>query len=414
MMRAEIISVGDELLAGVVVNSNASYIGKKLTELGYEVRWISTVGDDEIELTDALKRAYDRASLVVLTGGLGPTPDDITKRVVSKFFDSEIVFRKDVLTKVEEHFRKMGRKMAPINRDLAEVPEKAELIENEIGSAMGFVFTKEDRNFFVLPGVPSEMRRMMEKSVHPRFSNRGEERVLQSVVLRTAGILESDLYQKIRDFPERFSNVRISFLPRFSGVDIRLMVSGLSVEECAGELRKSEEVIREKVGKFVYGKGDTSMESTVADLLLGKALTVSVAESCTGGLVSHKLTNVPGSSSYFDRGVVVYSNEAKIEILGVPEDTIQDHGAVSPETAVAMAQGVRRISGTDIGLSTTGIAGPGGGTPSKPVGLVYIGYSDEERSLAEKHQFMRERMWNKERSAIAALDILRRILLGYE
>lgn len=414
MMKVEIISVGDELLAGIVVNSNASYIGKKLTELGHEVRWISTVGDDEVELTDALKRAYDRASLVVLTGGLGPTHDDITKRVVSKFFDSKTVFRKDVLTKIEERFRRMGRKMAPINRELAEVPEKAELIENEIGTAMGFVFTKEGREFFVLPGVPSEMQRMMEKSVLPRSSNKGEGRIVQSVVLRTTGILESDLYQKIRDFPERFSNVRLSFLPRFPGVDLRLRVSGLSVEECAGELHRSEAVIREMVGKFIYGEGDTSMESTVADLLLGKKLTVSVAESCTGGLVSHKLTNVPGSSSYFDGGVVAYSNEAKIKILGVPEETIQDHGAVSPETAVAMAEGVRRMRGTDIGLSTTGIAGPGGGTPSKPVGLVYIGYSDAERSLVEKHRFMRERGWNKERSAMAALDILRRILLGFE
>lgn len=413
-MRAEIISVGDELLVGMVVNSNAAFIGEELTGLGYEVRWVSTVGDDEADLTDALERAYSRASLVVLTGGLGPTHDDITKKVVARFFDSGIFFRSDILAKLEERFEKMGREMAPSNREQAEVPEKAELIENDLGTALGLIFTREDRTFFILPGVPSEMRRMMEKSVLPRLRRLREGRVVRSKILRTTGILESELYERIEDFSSRFPNIKLAFLPQTPGVVLRLMISGVLDDDCEEELARGVTFVREKAGKYIYGEGDDSLESIVAEMLLKNKFTLSVAESCTGGLVSHKLTNVPGSSAYFNRCVVAYSNEAKMEILGVPEETIRIHGAVSSETAVAMAEGVRRISRTEIGISTTGIAGPGGGTETKPVGLVYIGYADEERSFTEKHCFTRDRGWNKERSAVAALDLVRRVLLEYK
>ncbi len=412
-MRAEIISVGDELLAGLVVNSNAAFIGEKLSGLGYAVRWISTVGDEEADLTDALERATHRASLVVLTGGLGPTHDDITKKVVAQFFDSKIVFRSDVLAKIEERFRKMGREMVVSNREQAEVPEKAELIENEIGTAFGFVFEREDRTFFILPGVPSEMRRMMEKSVLPRLRMVGGRGVSQCRLLRTVGISESEIYEKIGDFQQRFPNMKLAFLPQTPGVVVRLRISGESKKRCEEELARAEAFVREKVERFVFGVEDVSLEGVVASLLLEKKLTIGVAESCTGGLVSHKLTDVPGSSGYFNRGVVAYSDEAKMEILGVPEETIRVHGAVSSETAVVMAEGVRQISGTDIGVSATGIAGPGGGTKTKPVGLVYIGYADKDRSFAEKHRFMKDRWWNKERSAVTALDLVRRVLLEY-
>ena len=411
--QAEIISVGDELLTGLTVNNNAAFIGQKLTELGYEIRWISTVGDDPETLKIALKQAYDRASVVVVTGGLGPTHDDITKRVVSHFFDSKIVFRPDLLVKLEERFRKMEREMNPANQTQADVPEKATLIENEIGTAVGFVFAKENRTFFVLPGVPSEMRRMMEKSVLPQLQRGGGGQVFRSALLRTAGISESELYEQLQGVPENFPDVKLSFLPQLPGVTMRLSTYGSSAEACEKKLNQDKAVIQKRVGKFVYGEGDISLEGVVAGLLLERKLTIAVAESCTGGLVSHKLTNVPGSSGYFNRGVVAYSNKAKTEILCVPEKTIRDHGAVSSETALAMSDGVRRISGTDIGISTTGIAGPGGGTSEKPVGLVFIGYTDKNRSFFEKHHSPRDRAWNKERSAVAALDLVRRVLLGY-
>jgi len=227
------------------------------------------------------------------------------------------------------------------------------------------------------------------------------------------GISESEIYEKIGDFQQRFPNMKLAFLPQTPGVVVRLRISGKFKKRCEEELARAETFVCERVERFVFGREDASLESVVASLLLEKKLTIGVAESCTGGLVSHKLTDVPGSSGYFNRGVVAYSDEAKMEILGVPEETIRVHGAVSSETAVVMAEGVRQISGTDIGVSTTGIAGPGGGTKSKPVGLVYIGYADKDRSFSEKHRFMRDRWWNKERSAVTALDLVRRVLLEY-
>lgn len=412
-MLAEIVSVGDELLTGMVVNNNAAFIGEKLTQLGYEVRWISVVGDNEADLIEALERAYDRAFVVVTTGGLGPTHDDITKNVVAKFFDSEIVFRSDIFERIETFFRNRGLNMAPINRIQAEVPDKAEIIENKIGTAPGFIFSREDRSFFILPGVPSEMKKMMERTVIPRLRNQENGPVFRSKVLRTTGITESELYQKIQDFLKQFPEVKLAFLPNPSGVAIRLVVSEASAEICEKQIALAEAFIRDKVEMSIYGEGDISIERALANLLFEKKLTIAAAESCTGGLVSHKLTNVSGSSTYFYRGIVAYSNEAKVKILEVPEEIIRMHGAVSSETAVAMAEGVRKISGTDIGVSTTGIAGPTGGTTEKPVGLVYIGYADKKRSMIEKHRFVRDRRRNKERSAVAALNLVRKVILGY-
>ncbi len=412
-MRAEIISIGDELLTGLTVNSNGAFIGEKLAGLGYDVRWITTVGDNEEDLTHALSQAYQRASVVIVTGGLGPTHDDITMSVVARFFNSGIVFKEEILKKIEARFHKMGRKMSPANRGQAEVPEKAETIENAIGTAPGLLFKQEGRQFFIMPGVPAEMRRMMEKSVLPILESQGSGRIMRSKMLRTVGIPESDLYEMIRTVPEIFPDIKLSFLPQAPGVVIRLVVTGASVEACDEKLAKGCDMIREKVGIFIYADADISLENVVAEWLLRKHWTIAVAESCTGGLISHKLTNVPGSSNYFNRGVVAYSNEAKMQILGVPEEILLKHGAVSSETAIAMAEGVRRISGTDIGLSTTGIAGPGGATISKPVGLIYMGYADGTRSLSEKHHFGKDRKWNKLRSAVTALDLVRRVLSGY-
>jgi nicotinamide-nucleotide amidase len=410
-MRAEIVSVGDELLTGATVNSNGALIAERLTQLGHEVRWISTVGDEEEALIEAFDHAFERARIVVVTGGLGPTHDDVTKKAVSRYFHSRIVFNAGVFADVENRLKQWGRGMSDVNREQAMVPEKAEILTNDIGTAPGLLFRKKDRFFFVLPGVPREMTEMLEKSIVPRLAAIGGDRIVRSRLLRTFGIPESDLYERLQEFPERFSDVRLAFLPQVSGVVLRLTVSGVSDETCRKTLSPAEAMIRERAGSFIYGEGDVSLEEVAADLLLKRNLTVAVAESCTGGLVSHKLTNVPESSAYFNRGIVAYSNEAKIEILGVPEKTIRDHGAVSAETATAMAEGVRKISRTDIGVSTTGIAGPSGGTPGKPVGLVFIGYADGERTFYEKHRFTRDRKWNKTRSALTALDLVRRTLL---
>ncbi len=412
-MQVEIITIGDELISGMTTDTNASFIGRRLTESGFEVRWISTVGDHEADLKDALQRACDRASIIVLTGGLGPTHDDITRKTISQFFGSKLIFREDLYERIESYFQNRGLSVASINRGQAEVPEKAEIIENEIGTAAGLKFIKEGRTFFVLPGVPDEMKRMMEKSVLPSLRQEGKTKVQKSLLLRTTGIVESELYQKINDFNHRFPEVKLAFLPHTAGVDMRLMIFGSSIHHCEEILNQGETYIRSKVNRYIYGTGDAPIEEAVAELLFKNRLTVAVAESCTGGLVSHKLTNIPGSSNYFMEGLVVYSNNSKTRLLDVPEETIAVHGAVSLETARALAEGVRRKVGTDIGISITGIAGPAGGTAEKPVGLVYIGYADRQGIFTENHRFMRDRLWNKERSAVAALDLIRKVLLGY-
>jgi nicotinamide-nucleotide amidase len=409
-MIGEIISIGDELLSGTVINSNAACIGQSLIETNCDVRWVTAIGDDEGDILTAFKLAGSRASLVVATGGLGPTPDDKTKSVTARFLDSKLVFEPSILRRLEEQFSKRGLELPQVNKAQAEIPEKAELIPNPVGSAPGFSFKWQDAHFFILPGVPSEMKAMMEQTVLP-FVQKTVPDFIRTRVLRTTGIAESKLYNDIIDFETRYPHVRLAFLPQRQGVQLRMTTRGSSQEECDDVLERGAEYIRSKVGQSIYGEGDTTLEAVVAELLVRKGLTIAVAESCTGGLVSHKLTNIPGSSAYFDRGIVAYQDSVKINVLGVDENVIHQYGAVSQETAQAMAEGVRRISGTDIGISTTGIAGPGGARPNKPVGLVWIGYSDNHSVFSESHRFTKSRLWNKERFANAVMDMTRRALL---
>jgi nicotinamide-nucleotide amidase len=409
-VNAEIISVGDEIMTGLVVNTNASMIGSMLVQDGHDVRRITAVGDDETALLAAFDSAMKENSLVVVTGGLGPTHDDITKTVAARFFKSALVYRRDIYAGIELFFKKRDRIPSPSNEVQAWVPAEAEVLENENGTAPGFLFRRGGGLCFILPGVPAEAERMMRKQVIPRLAAEGKGRVFRSRMLRTVGISESDLYDAIVDFPMRFPEIKLAFLPQACGMNMRLVVFGDDGADCDALIEKGEETIRAKVGRFVFGADADTLESVVGGLLAGRKMTLAAAESCTGGLVANKLTNIPGSSAYFDGGVVAYSNAFKMNILGVPESILKQHGAVSEETAAAMAEGIRRGRGTDIGLSTTGIAGPSGGSDAKPVGLVYIGYSDSVRTLVEKHIFLKDRLWNKERFAMSALDLLRRML----
>ena len=411
-MTAEIISIGDELLNGMTVNTNAAFIAEALTKLGFFVQRVSMVGDCEIHILETLERAGQRADVVVTTGGLGVTHDDITKKAAARFFNKEIIFSQKVYDRIETFFKKRGRKIATVNREQAMILKDIELIDNRVGLAPGFVLSKSKCTYYFLPGVPSEMKQMMEKSVIPKLKKSGVNPPVSPKIFKTTGISESALYSQLIDFHKLFPEIRLAYLPETPGVKLRLSASNLQSVNQEDTLRKAVGYIRKQVGRFIYGEGEVEIEQVVANLLFKKKLTIAVAESCTGGLISHKLTQIPGSSEYFNRGVVAYSNEAKMEILKVPRQTIEKHGAVSRETAQAMAVGVRKISETEIGLSVTGIAGPRGGTPDKPVGLVYIAYADSEQVLIEEHHFPRERWWNKERTAVTALDLVRRVLLG--
>lgn len=410
-MQAEIITIGDELLRGFVVNTNGPYIAQELASVGWEVGWMTTVGDQEKDIYRALQQAYKRSKLIILTGGLGPTQDDITRNVISEFFQSPLVFRADVNRRIEKRFKDRGFEFPETNRIQAMIVKDAELIYNSIGTAPGMFIEKDDRSVFVLPGVPAEMRAMMTNFILPHIGRINHGMVLKTITLKTADVPESTIAQDLNNFNKEFPDVRLGFQPQKGGVVIRLTAYENSERVCDKKLVEARKAVFERIGQTIYGEGEDSMEGLIAQLLKKKKLTISVAESCTGGLVSHKLTNVPGSSEFFLCGWVTYDNQAKIKQLGIPEETLIKHGAVSSQTAIAMAKGAREKGHSHIGIATTGIAGPDGGSREKPVGLVYWGYADGMKVLSQSKRFTQDRWINKERFSLGVLNFLRKILL---
>ena len=409
-MKAIVISIGNELLSGKTVNTNAAFISGKLHELGIETLRVVTIGDDAAAIQRQLAEAVKLADVVITTGGLGPTHDDITKRAVTEFFGSRLVFREAILRNIEERFHRRGVPMPAVNRNQAMVPQEAELIDNPVGTAPGILFRRRKTLIFVLPGVPREMQAMMQEFVVPFLKKQGGLEPIRVWQYRTTGIAESRIYQMCRDLLEAFRDFEVAFLPKFTGVDIRVAVKASSPN--AGRFAEFETELYRRIGTYIYTQGEEELEAVVGRLLKEKGLTIAVAESCTGGLVQDRITNVSGSSEYFWGGMVTYSNESKMRFLGVREASLKTHGAVSDVVAREMAVGVRKAMGTGIGVSTTGIAGPTGATPEKPVGLIYIGLSAGDTLLARRFVFTNDRRLNKELGAQAALEIVRRYLLG--
>lgn len=413
-MKAYIITIGDEILLGNTLNTNAAYIGSQLFEINIPVIKSSVIGDDNTVILNELKFATEIADLVLLTGGLGPTHDDVTRKSIVDFFNTELVENQEVLEDIKTLFEKRKRKMLPMNIDQAKVPKIAEVIRNQLGTAPGLWIEKEGKIYVIMPGVPYEMEAMMESTVIPKLKERigeGQKITLRKMIL-TTGIPESTLYDRLGNLDDLLQGAKLAFLPNQFGVKLRISVEGEDEKELKNKIVEVEQRIRAKAGRFIYGVGDDQLEAVVGRLLMEREYKIATAESCTGGLVSNMLTNVSGSSKYFERGVICYSNAAKVEILKVNEDTLAEHGAVSMEVAMQMAEGVKSTSGADIGLSTTGIMGPTGATADKPIGLVYIGYCDEKVCTAKKFHFGDNRLLNKQRTAQAALDFVRRQLLG--
>ncbi len=413
-MNAQIITVGDEILIGQVLNTNAAYIGSRLVENNINVIRTSVVGDIQSEIVNEFNKAWDENDLVVVTGGLGPTHDDITRKCIVDFFNTELVSNTEVLEDIKSLFRKRGRKITKINEGQALVPKIANVIRNSLGTAPGVWIEKENKIFVAMPGVPFEMKEMIETYVIPSLIEKMGEPEIISVrkTLLTTGIAESTLFERLGDLNELLGDSKLAFLPSQFGVRLRITSEGKSEKDAQNKISEIEQKIRSKAGRYIYGKDNELLEEAVGKILKERGLTLAVAESCTGGLVSDLLTNISGSSAYFERGVVSYSNAAKVEILKVNEDMIAENGAVSIEIARQMAEGIKSISGTDLGLSTTGIMGPTGATTDKPIGLAYIGICDEKVCTAKEFQFGDDRLLNKQRAAQAALDMLRRHLLG--
>ena len=379
--------------------------------------WRTTVGDNIEIIAEAIARAMQRAEFVIATGGLGPTGDDVTKKAICKYFRRQLIFHDNILKKIEKRYAARGIKMPAINQNQALLPQGADFIENEHGSAVGIVLDQDGKLFVSLPGVPLEMKAMIEGWVVDTIRKQAKGVTTLHRKIRTYGIIESAIAEKITDLSEGkqagplANKISVAFLPSFKGVDLRLSLQTSRVEEGKKAIAELESKITGRLDKYIFGYDDDTMPQVVGALLKKNQLKLAVAESCTGGYLGQIITNASGSSEYFLGGIIAYSNELKIKFLAVPPAVLEMHGAVSSECARYMAEGISKNFGADMGISITGIAGPLGGTEEKPVGLVYIGVAFKGKTEVREHRFGNDRERNRERAAFSALDAIRRALL---
>jgi len=406
-----VLTIGDELLNGDVVNTNASWLGQILRRIGIPCRTMLTVSDKPDQILQALKQAWQAHDLIIITGGLGPTRDDVTKKVLLSFFEDKLVRNERVLEMVTNYFERKNRPITEINREQADVPSTAIVLENELGTAPGLFFEQQDRLLAAMPGVPYELYHITQNRLIPEIERRwhSSERRVQQRYLRLTGIGESDLSDRILvGLEDRIpQNVDLAFLPHPKGVDVRVTeVNGLTDNGFDGLV----DWIHRTAAEYVYSERyDESLAHHLVSLLSESRQTLAVAESCTGGYLANAVTDIPGSSACFRGGVVAYDNRIKVTFLGVGEAALEKHGAVSAQVALEMAHGVGERMDADFGISTTGIAGPDGGTGDKPVGTVWIGFwAREGTHFACRYQLTSERLVNKERSFAVAMDLLRR------
>ncbi|HEY5627165.1 MAG TPA: competence/damage-inducible protein A [Nitrospira sp.] len=415
---AETIAIGSELLLGGRSDSNSLFITEELAALGIEVRFKSIVGDDQADIITVLKTAVDRAQVVVLTGGLGPTVDDCTRDAVAKATGQRLVRRKAAFECMQARLAQWGKTPNEGQLRQALIPSGATVLANSVGSAPGFCLSWKRATIISLPGVPREMEAMMREGVLPLLaaqvdrSGRVSRQPITRLLFNTCGLPEADVDEKLKGLVPKGLPIELGMLASQTGVIVSLTVKP-GTDASAPSLALLADGVRSRLREWLYAEGRETMEEVVGRLLTTQHRTLALAESCTGGLIGHRLTQVPGSSVYLDRGVICYSNKAKIELLGVPPALIDKHGAVSTEVAAAMAQGICERSGASVGLSVTGIAGPGGATATKPVGLVYIGlHAKDGDRITREYRFHGDRTMIKQRSSQAALDLLRRWLLA--
>jgi nicotinamide-nucleotide amidase len=400
-MNIALITIGNELLAGFTVNTNASWIGTHVLKAGGKVLWHQTIGDSKEEIHQALTSIPPGCETIIITGGLGPTHDDVTAYALYDYAEDSPVFDEAYWDYMQKRLSKRNMTLPDLNRNQAMRPQKGNVIDNPVGSARGLHFIVDDKHIYAVPGVPREMKEMMKSTILP-FIRQNSENMLFVRTIRTTGIMESALAEKLAHIVQDTPNgLTIAFLPQFTGVDVRLS----SHDE--NRIKDLAEQIQSTVGKYIYGFDDDRLEDIVGGMLSGKSLTIATAESCTGGLIGHRITNVSGSSSYYVGGIVSYSNNVKESALNVDHEVLENHGAVSPETAIQMAENVREVLHADLGLSVTGIAGPTGGTKEKPVGLVYIALADGNNTIVKEFRFVKDRALNKNASSQTALNMVR-------
>ena len=411
MLSAEIIAIGSELLTPDRTDTNSLWLTAKLNEIGIEVKLKTIVGDDEMRLEETIRDALKRSDIVVSTGGLGPTEDDITRRVSANAIDRQLVYHTELEKDLIERFRRWGREMPEINKRQANIIEGAEILPNPNGSAVGMTIEIGAKFFVILPGPPRENQPMFENFVFPKLRRAAGEIFVKRRILRVSGLGESAVDEAIAPIYKSYKTVDTSILFNKSEIEIQLTAKAKTATEADEILREIATKIVEKLGIAVFSTNGDLMEKVVGNLLREKGKTLAVAESCTGGLIGERLTDIAGSSVYYMQGIVAYANAAKIKTLNVAPEIIEKHGAVSSEVAEAMARGMRELANTDYAVSVTGIAGPGGGTVEKPVGTVFIGYADAEKVKSFKIILPGDRFLIRWRASQAALDYLRRKIL---
>jgi|LFRM01.1.fsa_nt_gb nicotinamide-nucleotide amidase len=410
-MVAEIIGIGSELLLGQIANTNAQFLSQQLSFLGIDVYWHIAVGDNRNRILEALKSASKRSDIIITTGGLGPTMDDISKETVAEFLGMGLEIHEPSLKRIEQYFKSTGRIMTENNKKQAMFPKEAKVLQNDVGTAPGAIIEKDNKTYIVLPGPPAEMQHMFINYVLPHLADKSDKKIF-SRVLHVFGIGESTIENRIKDLLLRQGNPTIAPLASYGEVKLRITAKASSQQEAEKLIKPIQSEIEKRFGSDIYGYDDDTLEKVAVNMLRDRNLKLALAESCTGGHLSDLITNIPGASDVLLESCITYSNEAKIKRLGVAADTIKTYGAVSWQTAKQMAEGIRRSSGADIGAAVTGIAGPGGGTQKKPVGLVYMAISGLNGTETKEFRLSGSRLGIKHRSSLHLLNWLRLYLIN--
>ena len=411
-MKSAILSVGTELLFGQIINTNSVFLSQQLNNLGIDVMYHYTVGDNPQRLADMIRQAFVDCDLIITSGGLGPTQDDLTKEIAAEVLHDELILHQETLAELEAVFLKMNRVMTANNKKQAYMPSRAIIFDNDAGTAPGFALEDNGKTIICLPGPPREMTRMFQRRVKPYLEAKSES-IIYYKMLRTFGIGESLLETELHQWIDGQTDPTLATYAKEGEACLRITSKRGTMEEAKAAVEEMIETIKPKIGQFVYSYDDEEYFEVVGNKLLSRNISISSAESCTGGLFAETLTNIPGISAVFDRGIVTYSNEAKMQELGVKAETLEKYGAVSEETAIEMAEGLKIVSGSRACISVTGIAGPDGGSEEKPVGLVYICAILDDKRVSKEFRIRNvSRKWNRNYTLLCMLDMLNHLIDG--
>ncbi len=412
-VTAEVITIGDEILFGQITDTNTQWMSAALDKIGVRTVRKSSIGDDRPEILKLLDESISRADIILITGGLGPTKDDVTKKTLAEYTGDTLVRNALALEHVTGFFRKLGKEINELNSQQADLPSRCVYLHNAVGTAPGMWFNHQGKVIVSLPGVPFEMKYLLENEVIPRIREAYERPVIIHKMIRTAGIGESWLAERVETWEDQLpQHIRLAYLPGLSQVRLRLTGTGPDEQKLRDEIDNEIAKVLPVISEFIYGEGDEELELSIARLLLSENATLSTAESCTGGYLAHSITANAGSSAYYLGSVISYSNQAKMDLLGVKEETLMSYGAVSEETVIQMAEGARRVLKTTYALSTSGIAGPDGGTSEKPVGTIWMACAGPNGTVARKIISTKDRLTNIQYGSKVALNLLRKVILN--